>query len=279
MVYHPLRPNAHSAESGEDRVALTTRKPVNMILSVALLGFIFFPAGVAASQRMPIVSSTDRTPVLLVPGWGDEAEEVRPLRRRLAEAGWSVTHLSVLTFSDPYGSNEAHVPEIAVAVDRMRQMTGVERIDIVAHSMGGLAVRRFLTRESDHGVRRVVFLGTPHHGTVAARLAWGEGAAEMIPESDFLLELNDPARSANGTEMLAIRSPLDLVVIPNSSAVLSGAENLEVCCPTHQGLLDDPQTFIQIEGFLLHGSDGLSTPEDPLLWREIRSRIPTDRDQ
>lgn len=260
-------------------MAPATRKPVNMILSVALLGFIFFPADVAASQSLPLVPSADRTPVLLVPGWGDEAAQVRPLRRRLAEAGWPVTHLSMLTFSDPYGSNEAHVPEIAAAVDRMRQMTGVGRIDIVAHSMGGLAVRRFLTREDDHGVRRVVFLGTPHHGTVAARLAWGEGAAEMIPGSDFLRELNDPAHSLDRVEMLAIRSPLDLVVIPNSSAVLSRAENLEVCCPTHQGLLDDPQTFNQIEGFLLHGSEGLSAPEDPLLWREIRSRIPTGRDQ
>jgi hypothetical protein len=71
--------------------------------------------------------------------------------------------------------------------------------------------------------------------------------------------------------MLTILSRLDLVVIPSSSAVLAGAENLEISFPTHQGLLDDPPTFVQIEGFLLEGSDGLSGPWDPQMWRQIRS--------
>jgi hypothetical protein len=87
-------------------VVITTRKPVNMILphttesvlqgpvrvqsavfSVALLGIISFPVGVAASQSLPFAPGTDGTPVLRVPGWGDEAAQARPLRRRLTEVG------------------------------------------------------------------------------------------------------------------------------------------------------------------------------------------------
>ena len=79
--------------------------------------------------------------------------------------------------------------------------------------------------------------------------------------------------------MLAILSPLDLVVIPSSSAVLAGAENLEICFPAHQGLLDDPPTFVQIADFLLEGSDDLSEPGDPQMWRQIRFRIDRQRDR
>ena len=215
--------------------------------------------------------------MLLVPGWGDEAADVGPLRRRLLDAGWPESRVSILTFADPYGSNEAHVPEIAAAVDLLLRLTKASQIDIAAHSMGGLAVRRYLEEEERH-VRRVVFLGTPHQGTVTAMLAWGEGGREMIPGSAFLSELNDPARSRERVEMLAIRSPLDLVVIPSSSAVLAGAENLEICCATHQGLLDDRLTFVQIQGFLLQGSDGLSDPGNPQVWGKIRSRIDRQRD-
>jgi len=48
----------------------------------------------------------------------------------------------------------------------------VHRIDIATHPMGGLAVRRYL-EQAECPVRRVVFLGTPHQGTVAAMLGWG----------------------------------------------------------------------------------------------------------
>ena len=38
-------------------------------------------------------------------------------------------------------------------------------------------------------INRVAFLATPFQGTVTAHLAWGAGGPEMIPESEFLQEL------------------------------------------------------------------------------------------
>ena len=225
-------------------------------VSLALAGTLLvalFNRGEIAAQDVPIPSDPDRTPVLLVPGWGDAAEEVSPLRRRLLDAGWPPAHISTLTFTDSFGSNEDHWQEVSEAVDRLRRLSGGDRVDVVAHSMGGLAVRRFLDERGDKVVRRIVFLGTPHMGTMAAVMAWGDGAREMIPGSDFLNRLSEIPVSPRGVEMLAIRSPLDLVVIPGSSAILPGAENVEVCCPTHQGLLDDAEAFQRLERFLLHG--------------------------
>lgn len=192
----------------------------------------------------------DRRPVLLVPGWGDGKEELRPLRQRFLAAGWSADSVAVVAFLDPVGSNHDHAGEVAGAVTRLRDATGADEVDVVAHSMGGLAVRRYLLDGGADVVRRVVFLATPHRGTVSAHLAWGEGAREMEPGSRFLLELLRGRAVPRGVRAITVRTPLDLHVIPNESATLPGMPDLEVCCPTHAGLLDDDGTFQVIRRFL-----------------------------
>jgi triacylglycerol esterase/lipase EstA (alpha/beta hydrolase family) len=235
----------------------------------------FGPPGPGVTERVPSMPVTSVTsvpgdgvvapviPVLLVPGWGDEATSMEPLRTRFTNAGWPESRVSVLSFRDPVGSNAAHAEEIGRAVRVLRGLTGAPRVDIVAHSMGGLAVRQFFLTEEEAGyVRRVVFLGTPHRGTVVAVLSWGDGGREMVPGSPFLVRLNEAPAVPAGVQALAIRTPVDLRVIPASSAILrgEGVENVEICCPTHAGLVDDERTFSEVRGFL--GADsGVMDPD------------------
>lgn len=201
-----------------------------------------------------------RLPVLLVPGWGDGPGNLEPLRRRFLEAGWSPDRVEVVDFEDPVGSNRAHAREIAAAVVEVLRRTGADRVDVVAHSMGGLGLRYHLLG-GDSRVRRVVFLGTPHRGTVTAFLAWGEGGREMEPGSDFLLHLNGELFPLRDVSVLTVRTPIDLRILPNESAVLPGAVNREICCPTHEGLLDDEETFDVMRRFLLREDRGRSPPD------------------
>lgn len=192
-------------------------------------------------------------PVLLVPGWGDDARNLDPLRKRFLGAGWAPEQVAAVQFEDPVGSNEMHAREVGAAVEALAKKTGVQRVDVVAHSMGGLAVRWYLElMEGGPRVRRAVFLGTPNRGTLAAYLAWGKGGEEMEPGSDFLTKLNDEGAVPRDVRAITIRTPVDLRVIPPRSAALYevGVTNLEVCCPTHQGLVEDQQTFVRIRNFL-----------------------------
>ncbi len=216
----------------------------------------------------------DLVPVLLVPGWGDHAPaNLSPMRDRLVGAGWPESRVSALAFEDPVGSNEAHALEIARAVQILQSLTGEDRVDVVAHSMGGLAVRQYIQFEGGHeNVRRAVFLGTPHRGTVAAILAWGEGGRQMAPGSEFLNRLNDGDGFPEQVEALALRTPVDLRVIPGSSAMLPGAWNVEVCCPTHNGLVDDERVFTEVRHFLLHGAEGVEGSDDSIPLRTDWSR-------
>jgi triacylglycerol lipase len=189
-------------------------------------------------------------PVLLVPGWGDDESHLTALAERFQRAGWPSGHVRTLSFEDPVGSNREHARELALAVLDLKTRSGSERIDVVAHSMGGLATRYFLQNGGDVHVRRVVFLATPHRGTVSAFFAWGEGAQEMQPGSPFLLGLMRAPLLPLGVRAITIRTPIDFHVLPHENAVVPGIPDLKVCCPTHAGLLDDQGTFELIERFL-----------------------------
>lgn len=242
-------------------------------LAVVLLSLALTPEGNEA-QDVFNVPDPDRIPVLLVPGWGDNApDHMGPFRGRLLQAGWAESRILAVTFRDPVGSNEEHAREVERSVQVLRSLTGADRVDVVAHSMGGLAVRHYLKfAGGDEHVRRAVFLGTPHRGTIAAMLAWGEGGREMAPGSEFLSRLNENNPFPDSVTALAIRTPIDMRVIPGSSAMLPGAHNLEICCPTHNGLADDDRVFTDVRTFLLHGTESLPESDDTIPLRTERKR-------
>ncbi len=224
---------------------------------LALVGALLLGAP-AASPAKSLPWGTD-VPVLLVPGWFDTARELAPLRIRLVSAGWSERSVVAITFDDPTGSNVAHAREIAEAVDTLLARTGARRVDIVAHSMGGLATREYLKDpEGARHVRRVVLLATPNQGTYTAYLAFGGGRDEMLPGSMFLDSLNAGPPVPPGVEIVTLRTPLDAHVLPPESATLPGAEDVEVCCPTHEGLLRDLEVFRIVRRFL---SDGVAAED------------------
>jgi triacylglycerol lipase len=187
-------------------------------------------------------------PVVLVPGWFDTARELAALRIRLLGAGWS--HVETLTFRDPTGSNQDHAAEIDSLVAEVLAASGADEVDIVAHSMGGLATRWYLKTRVEAPVRRAVFIASPHRGTLTAHLAWGEGRDEMMPESPFLTALNRGPALPAGLEAITIRTPIDTRVVPGESATLPGVEDHTVCCPTHQGLLRHDDVFYLVVDFL-----------------------------
>jgi triacylglycerol lipase len=235
------------------------RRPPRRLVAFLAGGLALLGAAPAAAQTYP---------VLLVPGWGDDATNLAPLRELLIDAGWPEEQVVALSFVDPFGSNASHAQEIAEAAEALRERTGTPRIDVIAHSMGGLATRYFLANLPDRTptgrlappVRRVIFLGTPHRGTLIAALSWGEGGREMLPGSPFLAALNALPAVPEGIEALAIRTPVDLRIIPAASGELrgQGVRSVEICCPSHAGLVEDARVFREIVLFLQLGLRGRS---------------------
>ncbi|MDP2958986.1 MAG: alpha/beta fold hydrolase [Longimicrobiales bacterium] len=213
------------------------------LLAVLLVGMSWGSGPSPAQEIRPFV------PVLLVPGWFDTAAELEGLRTHLRSGGWPVDRVAAVTFADPTGGNHDHAHEIADAVDSLLARTGAERVDIVAHSMGGLATRLYV-REHPGKVRRVVFMASPHRGTLSAYFAFGKGRAEMLPGSAFLDSLNAGPAVPPGLAALTVRTLLDTHIIPGSSATLPGVPDVTVCCASHAGLTRNLEAFRAVRDFL-----------------------------
>ncbi len=226
---------------------------VALLLLASILGFSrgIPPAqDVGQEKEEPSI----RRPVLLVPGWLGRSMDMMPLKERLVRDGWREREVFPLEFDDPVGSSFDHAEELDWVIQRILGDTQASEVDIIAHSMGGLAVWVLLQEKGFLlPIHRVVFLATPFQGTVTAYLAWGAGGPEMIPESEFLKDLERGGWPQRWVNSLAIRTPLDLTVVPGYGASPLGIEDRVVCCPTHQGLLDHEETYTLIRDFLLFG--------------------------
>jgi triacylglycerol lipase len=208
-----------------------------------------------------------KVPVLLVPGWMANDATMGPLRERFIDAGWPPHWVGALAFQDPVGSNREHARELDQALEALRSRTGAERVDVVAHSMGGLATRVYLQGSGEDRIRRVVFVATPHQGTLVASLAWGEGGKEMRPGSAFLLELDELRGVPRGVEALTLRTPVDFHILPPSSGTLPGVPDVEICCPGHEGILNHPDAFEAMQRFLTREETRFSDDRAPTVDR------------
>ena len=187
-----------------------------------------------------------RVPVLLVPGWTDGPADLQWLRNRFVTAGWPEQEVGVVEFEEPWGGGQDRIPTLRAAVAELTRTTGSAQIDIVAHSMGGLATRVLLGRGEER-VRRVVFMATPHAGSIGAWFAFGPAARDLRPRSSFV---HEAASSPLRIPALDVVSALDFRVLPPQSARLPGAITAEVCCPGHKGLLFDLEAFDAARRFL-----------------------------
>jgi len=130
---------------------------------------------------------------------------------------------------------------VGAAVRRVHAATGHEPV-IVAHSMGGLAVRAWLA-SGGRGVHRVITIASPHHGTWAARFSATDNAGDMRQDSGLLGLL----AAAETPELLArftcFYSHCDNIVFPPSTATLDGADNRHVPAMAHVHLAGHPAVF------------------------------------
>ena len=128
------------------------------------------------------------------------------------------------------------------------------RVDIIAHSAGGLAARYYIKfLGGDRTVHHLVTLGTPHHGTYfSALFPLATVVRQTLPGSDFLQELNEGDESPGPVEYTSIYSPTDGIVVPPSSALLDGANNVKLAGLTHWGFLWRPKVYKVIRDALEH---------------------------
>lgn len=210
---------------------------VGAVLAVAVAAGLALRPGGPAEVQPPRPAPQDRPgPVLLVPGYGGSAGSLETLAQTLRGTGRQVTVLQL-----PGNGTEDLRASAAVlqAAAEAALAAGAPSVDVVGYSAGGL-VARLWARADARQARRVVTIGSPHHGTRLAAMgaAYDPGSCpaaclQMVPGSDLLEELNDGDETPDGPRWLSLWTTQDTVVTPPESARLDGAINLSLqqLCP------------------------------------------------
>ena len=92
-------------------------------------------------------------------------------------------------FTFPYewrNSNVITAKLLRDKINEIQDICGCQKVDLVAHSMGGLIARQYI-QSDDYGdnVDQLIFLGTPHKGSAKSYLTWEAGEMD-ISTSDQL---------------------------------------------------------------------------------------------
>ena len=185
------------------------------------------------------VNANGRRGVLLVHGFVCNRGIWNPWLERLRER--DVPCIAV-NLEPVFGPIDDYSAVVEAGVRRLLQATGLPPV-IVAHSMGGLAVRRWWAQQPSAAVHRVITIGTPHLGTWLARFALTLNGLQMQRHSAWLqaLAASEPAERA--AQFTCFYSHCDNIVFPPSTATLEGADNRHLPGVAHVHMANRPEPW------------------------------------
>jgi pimeloyl-ACP methyl ester carboxylesterase len=182
-------------------------------------------------------SNVHRNPVLLVHGYGLNRACFAFLQTYLHTRGWewvwSVNHRPRSSPIPVFGKR------LGRSIERLKEATGAEQIDIVAHSMGGI-VTAYALQEFGYGhhVRRLITLGTPWAGTRTFVFGRMREARDLAPDSEVI-----GALEGYTGDTVALWSQHDHMVSPTTSAAPTHAQCIEFEHLGHMEMLTSPRIF------------------------------------
>ena len=204
----------------------------------AVLAVVLGVVGTVLADREPArdaapVAQDVPGPVLLVPGYGGNGSALRALAGLLSADGRQVTVVTLP--GDGTGDLAAAADALGEAADAALARTGAGSVDVVGYSAGGVVARLWVADGGAPVTRRVVTLGSPHHGTTLADLA-GDiapdrcpvGCVQLATGSPLLAGLNAGDETPDGPTWVSIWTEQDETVTPPDSARLEGALNVTV---------------------------------------------------
>ncbi|MBI5470139.1 hypothetical protein HY968_02340 [Candidatus Kaiserbacteria bacterium] len=140
-------------------------------------------------------ASSNFTPVIIIPGILGSAEHngewlIDPIAHTydnlidtLVANGYEKDKTLFPFPYDWHVSNRDTAALLKQKIADVKAICGCDKVDIVAHSMGGLVARQYIqSGDYAHDVRKLIFLGTPQMGAPNAYLMWEGGETDVTRE-------------------------------------------------------------------------------------------------
>lgn len=185
-------------------------------------------------------------PVLLVHGYFSNRGIFLKLRKRLLAA--AIGPVYTFNLEPLLGSIDSMVPRLAQRIEEVCKEANATQVIIVAHSMGGLVTRRYMSNvvinsgaEIPSRVKRFITLGSPHHGSEMSGFSIGQCVREMRPASAWLRALAQAEAGRPKPPTLSIYTLNDDLIYPPESSKLDWAHNIPFAAVGHVSMLfSDP---------------------------------------
>ncbi|MFH1583327.1 MAG: alpha/beta fold hydrolase, partial [Candidatus Falkowbacteria bacterium] len=158
----------------------------------------------AGIKTIVSIAEPEPDPVILVPGimgsWNVSGRwQIDPifhtydnLMEALMAAGYKEDSLSESEpnlFTFPYDwrvDNNITADLLKAKINLVKEITGRDKVDIIAHSMGGLVARSYVEGDDyQNDIDQIIFLGTPHQGSPESYLKY-EGAEGFFTTGEKL---------------------------------------------------------------------------------------------
>lgn len=241
----------------------TSKKLVSLTMSEVganLMALNLYPLGLFSGKekgyRHPKAASNQR-PVLLVHGIVHNPSAFYKLKKKMDEHAWQ--NIYTVNYSTHHGSLMKMVESLSKRVNQIVQQTQSTQIDIVAHSLGGLVARYYMTIGEGRGrVKNLITLGTPHLGTEISILLKGMYYGSLdsdLRTGSYLIRTLCEHTIPRGSKVISLFSPHDVFVWPRKNCFARGLpknafENIKCDHVGHMGLLYNDQVLETVMGRL-----------------------------
>ncbi|MDN3027736.1 triacylglycerol lipase [Streptomyces sp. S.PB5] len=150
-------------------------------------------------------------------------------------------------------SNVTTASQLSSYIKTVLSQTGASKVDLVVHSMGALNSRYYLKNlgGTSYVDDFVSTAGVNHGTTTASWCSWlYTSCSEMYTGSSFLTSLNSGDETPGSVSYASYWSNCDDALTPDTTAILSGATNVEVGCVSHTDMNNDHGVYEQVRDFV-----------------------------
>lgn len=201
-----------------------------------------------ANYKNPTVNRNNKLPVVIVQGYAEPSWYfMYGIYRDLRKNDWQALYPVNLFPNITDIKEQAKI--VARKIDEAKKEQRVNKVNYVAHSMGGLIGRYYIQEmRGANNIDHYVSISTPHYGTHVSWLGLGEAAKQMRPGSEFLTKLNANYPIYGSVKYTSIWTKTDEIVIPAENAVLVGGRTMpDVKNVGHLLILWSEETYKQVK--------------------------------